>query len=704
MKAEDESPLAAVAPLLVFLAVGFRMAFSSGAAGFLHEALADLMAFLAVAVALASLLRPGARSLRVNLAAGALLLFGLVFLLSGRASYYPRPGLLPVMNTAAMGCLFLVASGLVFRRGGAGSAAVFLVGLVVMTAAAGVYQYWELPRMLAKLRTETPPFRIGHVLIDEKNFADFLTRVESREIFSTFLSSNVYAGFLALSLPITLGLALGLARGASSRRFKVISAAFLAALAALEAVLLVLTKSKGGLAAAAAGVVIFAGIALYRLGSRRAFIVAVCVAAVVAAGAGFLAAPRLGQFADEARTSLDVRLGYWRATARVIKENFLEGVGPGNFETFYFQEKEVGEREVRNPHNAVLMVFAEGGLFSLVFFAGFWVLVFVGPREEPSRRTGATPVAAAAALPAAVLLEMGLVHMRGGLTAEFDLYPMLALLGGSLVGAVVVAACFLRALAADERLVRAGLAAGLCAFLMSCMVDVTFSDPGAATAAIFAAAALAPRGKAGDLVPGTARTFAVAALVIVGLVAYVGWVFLPFTQSETALEAARYDLAAGDIDRARRNAEAALEVDPGNADVLTLMGNIHEAEIRPGRSTAAAFSKAERYYNAALSTDCWHRGALEGLFRMYTGAGGDYITDAAAVVDRLLSAYPTSSRYHLMAARLYERVGLERDALSHYRTALYIDDRTEQHGIELSDEERKEIVRALARLSAAAGA
>jgi len=703
MKAADESPLAAVASLLVFLAVAFRMAFSSGAAGFLHEALADLMVFLAVAVALASLLRPCACSLRVNLAAGALLLFGLVFFLSGRASYYPRPGLLPVMNTAALGCLFLVASGLVIRRGGAASAAVFMVGLVVMTAAAGLYQYWELPRMLATLRTQTPPLRIGHALIDEKNFADFLTRVESREIFSTFLSSNVYAGFLALSLPITLGLALGLARGASSRRFKVTSAALLAALAALEAVLLVLTKSKGGLAAAAAGVVIFAGIALYRLVSKRAFLAAVCAAAVVAAGAGFLAAGRLGQFADEARTSLDVRLGYWRATARVIKKNFLEGVGPGNFETFYFQEKEAGEREVRNPHNAVLMVLAEGGLFSLVFFAGFWVLVFVGPREEPSGRTGPAPVAAAAALPAAVLLEMGLVRMKGGLTAELDLYPMLALLGGSLVGAVVVA-CFLRALAADERLVRAGLAAGICAFGLSCMVDVTFSDPGAATAAIFAAAALAPRGKAVDLVPATARTFAVTALVMVGLAAYVGWVFLPFTQSEAALEAARYDLAAGDIDRARRNAEAALEVDPGNADVLVLLGNIHEAEIRPGRSTAAAFSKAERYYNAALSTDCWHRGALEGLFRMYTGAGGDYITDAAAVVERLLSAYPTSSRYHLMAARLYERIGRTRDALSHYRTALYIDDRTQQHGIELSDEEREEIVGALARLSAAAGA
>lgn len=698
MTRESESPIAALAAFLVFFAAAFRLTFSAEAAGFLHNALADLIVFCALAFALVSLVRSGARPLRVNLAAGALLFFCLVYLISAQASYHPRAAVAPVMNTAALGCLFLAASGLLLRRGNAGEAAAFVVGLFLMSAAAGLYQYWELPRMLAELRGSTPPFKIGHVVIDEKNFADFLTRIESREIFATFLSSNVFAGFLALALPITLGLALACIKADASRRFRIASATILGAAAALEAVLLVLTKSKGGLAAALAGVAVFAVAALYRLLSKRAFTAVICTAAILAVAAGFLVFPRAGQFMDEARTSIDVRLGYWRTTGRIIADNFLDGVGPGNFETFYLQHKEVGEREVRNPHNAALLVLAEGGLFSLALFAAFWILVFAGGPPEANARAPSRAFAAAAALPAAALLEMGLVWMAGGLTAELDLYPSLVLLCGATAGGAFIYHFRRVAAVADIALVRAGLGAGILAFLLSSMVDVTLSDAGTATAAIFAAAAFAPRGKSAVLRPATRGAYLLAGAVILGLFAFVGNVFIPYTQAEAAVESAAAYLAAGDPVTARRNAQAVLDIDPGNAQALRILGNVYEAQSLATGAPKGAIIKAEDYYLQALSTDCWDRGALEGLARLYTRRGGESLDNALEACRRLLEAYPTSSRYHLMAARLHERLGLTLQALSHYRKALYIDERTEQHGIQFSEYERDEISRAIARL------
>jgi len=698
MSRESESPIAALAAFLVFFATAFRLTFSAEAAGFLHNALADLIVFSALAFALASLIASGARPLRVNLAAGALLFFCLVYLVSGRASYYPRSGLLPVMNTAALGCLFLAASGLLLRRGNAGEAAAFVVGLFLMSAAAGLYQYWELPRMLAELRGSTPPFKIGHVVIDEKNFADFLTRIESREIFATFLSSNVFAGFLALSLPITLGLALACIKADASRRFRIASAATLGAAAALEAVLLVLTKSKGGLAAALAGVALFALAALHRLLSKRVFIAVICIAAALLAATALVAFPRAGQFMDEARTSLEVRLGYWRTTGRAIADHFLDGVGPGNFETFYLQHKEVGEREVRDPHNAALLVLAEGGFFSFIFFASFWVLVFAGPRQEANARAPSRAFAAAAALPAAALLQTGLVWMEGGLGADLDLYPSLALLGGAVIGGVFIYYWRRGATAADTALVRAGMGAGILAFLLSSMVDITFSDAGAATVAVFAAAAFAPRGKSAVLKPATRGAYLLAAAVVAGLFVFVGSVFIPYTHAEAAVESAGAYLAAGDLVSARKNAEEALKIDPANPEALRILGNVYEVQSRAPGAPKEAFGKAENYYREALSINCWDRGALEGLARLYTHRGGAWLDDALGAYQRLLEAYPASSRYHLMAARFHERLGLTLEALSNYRRALYIDERTEQHGIQFSDDERDEISRAIARL------
>ncbi len=694
MNDENESPLAALAIFLIFFTIAFRVTFSAGAAGFLHDSLADLAAFLALALATVATVRPGARALRVNMAAGALIFFALILFISASNSHYPRGSLVPLSNTAALACLFVAASGFLFQRVGTARAAVVITGLAVMAGAGALYQYWELPQMLAQLRESTPPVRIGNIVIDEKHFADFLTRIETREVFATFLTSNVFAGFLALAFVSAAGLAAGTLAGGASRRFRAAWAGTFASCALLFGILIILTKSKSGLLAAAAGLFVLLLVVLVRLPSRRTAITVICVAGAVAA-AGILFAPRAGQLINEARTSLDVRFGYWRTAGRVIRGDVAEGVGPGHFETFYYQQKQIGEREVRDPHNVVLKVFAEGGLFSLVFFAGFWVLVFSGQTAGQRPRAPSWILASGAAFPAAVLVQMGLVHMHGGLTAQLDLYPLLALLGGSLVAASIVWLYGAQSSEADDRLVRAGIAAGLAAFLISCMADMTFSDAGAATVAIFGAAAIASGGKAAALQGATIRTAIVAAVVIAGLLGYVGKVFVPVVQAEAAADSARAYLAEGNTAPALRHAETALSLDPRNADLHALLGNIREAEITLDPLDMAAFTAAQQHYLEALAINCWQRAALEGLFRIYSVAE---VEEADAIAVRLLESYPSSNRYNLMVARLYDRTGRSHEALALYRRALHIDDHTEQHGIQFSESERREIADAISRL------
>ncbi len=699
-----EGALATAGAFLALFALGFRLMFSASASSFLHSALADLTVFLSLLFVLFSCVRTG-RPLRVNLAAAALLFFALSYFIAARRSYYPRAGVRDVMDIVAAACLFLVVSGAFFSRREAARPALFLAAASVTTAAVALYQYlWELPRMLEEFRGRTPPFTITSpvsVTIDEKNYADFLTRIESMEIFSTFLTSNVLAGFLALSIPLALGLAAAALAGKIERRLKIGFAAVFGGMALLQLALLPLTKSRGGLAAAGVAVGAFAMVLVWRFLGRKVF-AAGAGALVLAAGFGVLVVmPKAKQTLAEARTSFDIRLGYWRTTARVIEESPLEGTGPGNFDKFYVKHKGVGEREVKNPHNALLMIWAQAGVFSLLFLVAFWVLVFAGPRREDD--PGAPPGRAVAvwALPAAALVYAALLYSEGGLTLAGDLRLCMVVLAGSIVGAIVIRLFWSTAEDLDEGLVRAGVYSGVIGLLLSSMVDMTLSDAGATAAAVFAAAAVSPRGKTANLAKSLRQALVVAAAVAVGVFVFASKVFLPFWQSEMLTGSATAYLKSGDLTSAAASAREALKVDPSNSEILTLLGNTHEAAIDPEAVPGGNFNLAEGLYLEAAELDCLNRAALEGLARMYFRAGPKYMSKALEIDIRLLAIYPNNSRYHVIIARTLEKLGNSFEAARHYRQALAIDERVEQHGIQLSEQEKAAIHQAIARNEAA---
>jgi len=187
------------------------------------------------------------------------------------------------------------------------------------------------------------------------------SRLASDRVYGNFVLPNSLAGYLGLVLPLSMAACAAAWR--DKRRVSVRIA--LGAAAVLCLWCLVLTGSKGGAATAALGVAVFFAVKCWGAARRRPGAV---LGAVVAAGAlGILlvmAAPRSIPGMTGAKLSMSVRVNYWRAAGRMMREHPL-GVGPGAFGDNYTRYKVADGWEARHPHNIYLNWAAEGGILGL---------------------------------------------------------------------------------------------------------------------------------------------------------------------------------------------------------------------------------------------------------------------------------------------------------------------------------------------------
>jgi len=79
------------------------------------------------------------------------------------------------------------------------------------------------------------------------------------------------------------------------------------------------------------------------------------------------------------RSSLNSRIIIWKSSEKIIKDNWLWGIGPSNFQNKYLEYQKYFppylEWAVPHPHNLYLGFWLSGGIFSL---AGFIYLIFLG--------------------------------------------------------------------------------------------------------------------------------------------------------------------------------------------------------------------------------------------------------------------------------------------------------------------------------------
>ncbi|MEW6325019.1 MAG: O-antigen ligase family protein [Nitrospirota bacterium] len=191
---------------------------------------------------------------------------------------------------------------------------------------------------------------------------------------SVFLTPNSLAGFLAATLPLTVGL------GLTARAPVMRSGAIL--LAALQAAALLATASRGGWLAAAIGFMAFVlmagrrGIARWRAIVLPAAMGVVLVIAVIAAIDRFdpsLIRPRLASM-SHLLTAEPQRYLVWQSTVDMIAERPIAGWGLGAFAVAYLPFKSPSFEGVTQyyAHNDYLQIGAELGLAGLALFG--WLL------------------------------------------------------------------------------------------------------------------------------------------------------------------------------------------------------------------------------------------------------------------------------------------------------------------------------------------
>jgi tetratricopeptide (TPR) repeat protein len=314
-----------------------------------------------------------------------------------------------------------------------------------------------------------------------------------------FLSlANLYASMLLIPLGAGAGMAAGALRQAIRRdragetRRKpghldnnIFAAGVLCVAVGLAAAMLVFTRSRGAIGAAAVAVV--GSVAAWKLGgrvirNRRRWALG-ALGAMAAAVGGLLA---WGSFADIPVKTLAFRRQYWLGAWRVWMANLWAGVGGGNFQSAYLQHRLVGAEEaVQLPHNVFFGAVSQFGLGGLLLVAvAAWLAIRptratpelprTQDQQQPSRR-GAWVMAGGVVLAAAAA--------RTVLFDWFGVWAVWVWEVGSILLFLAVAAALVALVARrwqEDASLRWGLRAGLVAFLLHNLVSYSFWTPQAA--------------------------------------------------------------------------------------------------------------------------------------------------------------------------------------------------------------------------------
>jgi len=595
----------------------------------------------------------------------------------------------------------------------------------------------------------------------EENSAEILRRldvppdspqaiaVKSRATESTpagfIVMANVFASLLGVLLLAVVGLAA--AKFLQARRalpaflatrkrgelpVGVVVASAVAVLAVPLAAVLTLTRSRGGIVSTVLALAAFAVIFRYRnaLAARWK-------KAVLAAGVVFLAllaaVVAFGLTYDRLPTkTMEFRWLYWTASARMIAETPLTGVGAGNFGAAYLTVRDVrGEEAVKNPHNVIVHALAEFGVPAGVAFLGILGVMLVrsarparggmgipattkrsgdglsasGIGDDLSSSTrllygahnaGETP--ASRCPPVLAWLLVATVPAVGLARAYFSFSSGL----GDAVAWVVVFALgvvlaffALRSLAepdADLSPVRIALGVAGAAFVLHDLINFAFFQP--ATAAVFwlmlgaSASRVGPRGvlRLAGVPPASG-----------GLASSNDHAQGTHNVGETPASRATALRALSVLFLAAAVAVGVVQVLPVARRTAATVDMLHALYDRDVQRALAA---AER----AAEADAWDPVAAADAARLvvHTAAGPDAARRARAFVDQAVARDPRHAKYYLLRAGV---LGEDPAALADWQRAVELDPQNMRARIDfalrLSWADPAELTRALEQLEQA---
>ncbi|MEK9148445.1 MAG: O-antigen ligase family protein, partial [Candidatus Desantisbacteria bacterium] len=197
--------------------------------------------------------------------------------------------------------------------------AVLLFSGILVSLYAVYQKFWGL--------SETKRFIEMYQLGDQ-----FLGRIGSDRVFSTFMYPNSLAGYLVLILPLSI-----------SKRTWPIALVYLYAL--------YLSGSRGGFVSLCCAITLFLWMKRKRLALVWSIISLVLFIHLLTPVPG----------------SVKARFSYWKTSIAIIKDHPF-GVGLSKFGNSYIRYKEASAEETRNAHNGFLQIGVEAGILGLLSY------------------------------------------------------------------------------------------------------------------------------------------------------------------------------------------------------------------------------------------------------------------------------------------------------------------------------------------------
>ena len=373
-----------------------------------------------------------------------------------------------------------------------------------------------------------------------------------------------------------------------------LAAALSVAPAVLAGAVLVLTRSKGGIAAGAA-----AAIGAVLLMARRGFFARhrrkLLPAAGALAAAGICAVAVYGSVRGGLPSrSMQVRWEYWVGATQVTAESPLFGVGTSNFGPAYLRHRLPTAAEgTKYPHTVILGSVSQFGLVGGAAFLALlvWVLVAAtrpGPRQAGPARPSTRPDNATA-LWWCIFLAGGVAVVRAVWDGSANPYFLIT---EAIIPGFVFALLLLASLWAGKALggalapgpwARIALGAGLAGLALHNLITYTIFTPAVAT--VFWLSAGAAAGRADLQVRRLPRrlTGPLAAAAVAGLLAAGVWLYRPVFRRTVLARAAQKAYSGGRPEPAAWYLRRAAQADPLDAYAPADLARLYLAVLPTAR-------------------------------------------------------------------------------------------------------------------------
>lgn len=582
---------------------------------------------------------------------------------------------------------------------------VAIVALGIVSAYQCAEQFLVSNAITIEQYEKDPNMLLTPLGIEPGTFQHFLFehRIYSRGIRGFFTTSNSAASFAICASFAGIALLAGRIGGIRNRLERLRQVGPPLAAVVLLVTGLLLTQSKGGIAAFLAGLAVFGLLmALDRRPSTnrarvRLFLFSTMFLCVVTGG---WAVVHYGQTHGRlpGGNSMLVRWQYWTASARMYADHPVVGVGPGNFSDHYPHYKAASALEsVADPHNWPLSLLLQYGPLGLIGFLAMlgpvlWRSVLPTQQTTQSNQTHVWPVFKGLAL--GMLLAMGLclllvrpllIPTSGDDDFDVRVYEAITLfvtpVAAFLIGFLLAAAPFeTRQLPSElaQSALSASLIAAVLAVLLHNLIDFAIFEPAVWMAfwillACLAALRLHRRPPVQTVAPRSSKRRQLAAVAAAAsLVAYACWVWTPayrttagIAKSQRAMSAGRVDLAHAALDEAARG-DRLSPIAPNFNGRLYLQ----RASQTPGES-AVLLQHAARCFHEAVERSPADYKNYEKLGMVYRQAGKRQ--EAYNWYLKAAGLYPGNERLWFELGQLAEQMKQPQIALGYYQKAVEIE-------------------------------